>query len=57
MRIERIFLKLCGAKLFSTLDVRSGYYNITIAEIRGKIQPLQLKIASMNFFEAHLASM
>ena len=32
MCIDRIFSKLNGSKLFSTLDVRSGYYNITIAE-------------------------
>ena len=32
MRIDRIFPKLYGAKLVSTLGVTSGYYNITIAE-------------------------
>ena len=32
MCIDRIFSKLNGSKLFSALDVRSGYYNITIAE-------------------------
>ena len=32
MRIERIFVKGHGTKLFSTLDIRSGYYNITVAE-------------------------
>ena len=32
VHIDRIFSKLNGSKLFSTLDVRSGYYNITIAE-------------------------
>ena len=32
MCIDRIFSKLNGSKLFSTLDARSGYYNITIAE-------------------------
>ena len=32
MCIDRIFSKLNGSKLFSTLDVRSGYFNITIAE-------------------------
>ena len=30
--IDRIFSKLTGSKLFSTLDVRSAYYKITIAE-------------------------
>ena len=32
MHIDRIFSKLNGSKLFSTFDVISGYYNITIAE-------------------------
>ena len=32
MCIDRIFSELNASKLFSTLDVRSGYYNITIAD-------------------------
>ena len=32
MYIDRIFSKLNGSKLFSTCDIRSRYYNITIAE-------------------------
>ena len=32
MRIDRIFSKLHRTKLFSTLDVRSGYNNITMVE-------------------------
>ena len=32
MRIDRIFSRLHGAKLFSILGVRSGYYNITVDE-------------------------
>ena len=32
MRIGRIISKLYKAKLYSTLDVRSDYYNITIDE-------------------------
>ena len=32
MHIDRIFSKLNGSKLFSTLDIRSEYYNITIAK-------------------------
>ena len=32
MKIDRIFSKLHGTKLFSTLDVSSNYYNITITK-------------------------
>ena len=32
MRIDRIFSKMYDAKSFSTLDVRCGYYNITLSE-------------------------
>ena len=32
MSIDRIFLKLHSAKVFSTIDIRSGYYNITVAK-------------------------
>ena len=32
MCIDRIFSKLKGSNLFSTFNVRSGYYNITVAE-------------------------
>ena len=32
MKTARIFSKPYGAKLFSTLDVQSGYYNITVDE-------------------------
>ena len=32
MRIDRIFYKFHGTKLFSTLDIKSGCFNITVSE-------------------------
>ena len=32
MSIDKNISKLTGSKIFSTFDVRSGYYNITIVE-------------------------
>ena len=32
VRIDRIFSKLHGTKLFSTFEIQSGYYNITVDE-------------------------
>ena len=36
MSIDRIFSKLQGVNLFPRLDLRSGYYNITVAEEVGE---------------------
>ena len=36
MRIDRIFSKLHGAKLFYTIDVIYCYYSITVARDRRK---------------------
>ena len=44
MRIARIFSELHRAKIFSTLDLWLGYYNITVDESSRNIQPLQQNI-------------
>ena len=42
--VDRIFLKLHGAKLFTTLDVRSSYYNIMVAKEDRKFNCIYYKI-------------
>ena len=32
LKIDKMFTKLCGAKVFTTLDLRSGYYHIGLSE-------------------------
>ena len=32
LKIDKMFAKLCGAKIFSTLDLHSGYYHIGFTE-------------------------
>ena len=50
MRIGRIFSKLQGTRLFSTLDIRSGYYNITIDNNSRKYAAFTTKYGISNFF-------
>ena len=32
LKIDEMFTKLCGAKIFTTLDLRSGYYHIGLTD-------------------------
>ena len=54
MRFDRIFSKLHGSKLFTTLDVRSGYYNITVAEGSGKYTASTTEYGTYKFFPTPL---
>ena len=32
LKIDKMFAKLCGAKIFTTLDLCSGYYHIGLID-------------------------
>ena len=59
MQIDRLFFKLNGTKLFSTLDVRSGYYNFTVAEDSRKYEVFTTEYGNYGFltvpFGIHVA--
>ena len=57
MRIDIIFSKLHGTKLFCTLDIRSGYYSITMANDSKNILLLQQSMENMSFFMFPLTCM
>ena len=55
-RTDEIASKLHGAKLFSTLDIWSSYYIISIDENRRKYNASQLNMENINFSTSYLAS-
>ena len=59
MGIDRIFSKLHAAKLFSTLNVRVSYYNITVAKGSPKYATVTTECAKYKFlhvpFGIHVA--
>ena len=57
MCIDIIFSKLNGSKLFSTLAVRSRYYNITIAEDSRQYTAFTTEYGKYEFLESFLAYM
>ena len=48
---RQLFLKLHGAKSFSTLDIRSGYLNITVAEDSRKYKVFTTEYGTYEFVQ------
>ena len=53
-KIDEMYAKLKGAKVFSTIDLRSGYYHIALGKDSELRQHLLHHLVSMNFLWFHL---
>ena len=52
-KIDEMYANLCGAKIFTTLDLRSGYYHIGLDK-ESKAKPAFITpLVSMNLMQSH----
>ena len=52
-KIDEMYMKLKGAKVFSTIDLRSGYHHIALGKSSRAKTALLCHLVSMNFLWYH----